>query len=170
MDVLHRICAWVIGNEADLLVALIFALVCTVLVELVGIGTLIRNGVRHVKNRLSERSAKLLRERIKQLETQRDGIAAYLASDKALYLATFRIVITILMFIAMGLAFTALGDTFRIYYPPITIISLVCYLLAVVGGTYGFRISGLDTRAKVTAMVEKLDGEIVDLREKLEVL
>jgi hypothetical protein len=162
-----------VGHEADLVVALIFAaifaLVFAVAVELV-LGNLIRNGMRHLKNRLSERSAKLLRERIKQLETQRDGIAAYLASDKALYLATFRVVISILILIAMGLAVTALGDTFRIYYPPIIIISLLFYLLAIVGGAFGFSISGLDTRAKVTERVEKLDGEIADLKKKLDKL
>jgi hypothetical protein len=163
---LHRIWVWIVAHETDLAIAAVFALLFAVFVELVGIGSLIRNGVRHLKNKLSERSAKLLRRRIKQLEIQRGGIAAYLGSDKALYLATFRIVIGILIAIAMGLAFTALGDILRIY-PPITIVSFICYLLAVVGGGYGFSISRLDTRAKVTAMIEKLEGEIADLKEKL---
>lgn len=90
-----------------------------------------------------------------------------MSSDKALYLATFRLVIAILIIIATGFGLTAFEDVFPLS-PTLTLFSVFCYLLAVIIGIYAFSISGLDTRAKVTALVEKLDSELADLKTKLD--
>jgi uncharacterized membrane protein len=160
MNNLHLLWDFITSHWFEIVLALIFAVVA----ELLRIRSRLGTVIRHIKNKQSERSARLLRERIKQLETQRDQYAAYSTSDKALYLATFRIVIGILTFMALGAGLTVL---------PIRGINLVvafCYLTAVIGAIQGFKISALDTRAKVSEMIAKLDSEIVSLQKKLEAM
>jgi hypothetical protein len=132
--------------------------------ELLRIRSRLGTVIRHIKNKQSERSARLLRERIKQLETQRDQYAAYSTSDKALYLATFRTVIGILTFMALGAGLTVLP------IPGINLAVAFCYFTAVIGAIQGFKISALDTRAKVSETIAKLDSEIESLQKKLEVM
>jgi hypothetical protein len=72
MHRLHDVGRWVIGHQIDIGMAALFALFFAVIIEATGLGALARSAVRHIKNKLSQRSAARLRERIKQLETQRD--------------------------------------------------------------------------------------------------
>lgn len=157
MDNLHLLWDFIASHWFEIVLAVVLA----VIADLLGIGSRLRTGIRHIKNKLSERSARRLRERIKQLEAQRARYAAYLSSDKALYLATFQIVIVILTFMALGAGITILPIR------GINLVSAFCYFVAVIGGIQGFKISALDTRAKVSEMVAKLDSEIMDLQKKL---
>jgi hypothetical protein len=172
MDRLHDYWKWVADHRVDLVVAaafaLVFAVIIGVMIELVGLGALIRNAVRHFKNKQSERSATRLRERIKLLEAQRDRYTAYLTSDKALYLATFRIVIGILMFMATGAGIMAFDEVIPV--PRVGLVGIFCYFIAFIIGAQGFTISSLDTREKVSQMITKLEAEIADLKNKLEAI
>jgi hypothetical protein len=160
MNNLHRLRDFIATHWFEIVLALIFA----VIAELLRIRSQLGTVIRHIKNKLSERSARQLRERIKQLETQRDQYAAYSTSDKALYLATFRIVIGILTFVALGAGLTMLP------IPGINLAAAFCYFVAVIAGIQGFKISALDTRSKVSEMIAKLDSEIGNLQKKLEAM
>jgi hypothetical protein len=152
---------WIVNHRADLLIALIFALI----VDLLAIRSRVRSVIRHVENRLSERSAKRLRERIKQLERQRDSYVMYLASDKALYLATFRVVIGILIFMIIGAEVHVLSE--MVSDRPTYLLSLGSYAIALLVAIQGLKVSSLDTRAKVEEVISKLESETADLKTKL---
>ena len=168
MDRWHRYWTFTVAHLLEIVLAAIFALIFALILDLLDPDGRIRTGIRQVKNKWSERTARALQKRIKQLETGRDEVATYLTSDKALYLATFRIVISMLFSIAAGAAITALGDIFPV--GPFGLFSILFYGLAVAIGIQGFKISALSTRAKVTEMVEKLDSEIEDLKKKLQAM
>src|SRR5216684_4830350 len=62
----------------------------------------VRTLIRRMKNRSAEKSAESLRGRIVRLKFERDDYEAYLKSDKAIYLATFELIIGMLMALAAG--------------------------------------------------------------------
>jgi hypothetical protein len=160
MAKLHLLWDFIVSHWFEIVLAVFLA----VIAELLGIGSRLRTVIRRIKNKLSERSVGQLRKRIKLLETQRDRYAAYSSSDKALYLATFTIVIGMLLAIATGAALAELSD---ILPPsPLGIMAVFFYILAIIIGIQGFEFSSLDTRAKVSEMVAKLESEIADLKKK----
>jgi hypothetical protein len=168
MDRWHRYWAYIATHASEIGWAAFFGLLFGLIFDLMNPEGRVRTGFRHLKNKLSERSAARLGERIKQLETQRDRYAAYLSSDKALYLATFQIVIGMLVSIAFGAGLEVLSDIVPIRFPGL--LAVFCYFLATAIGIQGFKISSLDTREKVTEMVAKLESEIADLKNKLEAI
>jgi hypothetical protein len=168
MDGLHLLRAYIAVPWSDIVWAAGFALVFAVILDLLAIGSRLRAWIRNLKNKWSERSAAQLRKRINQLENQRDSVAAYLSSDKALYLTAFRIVIGMLLAIAFGAGISVLGDMLPV--GPFGLFSIVFYVLAVAMGIEGLKTSSLDTRTKVSEMVAKLDSEVLDLQKKLETI
>lgn len=165
---LRLLWTFIVSHWLEIVLAAIFAIIFGLILDLFTPGSRLRAGIRHIKNKLSERSAERLRERIRQLETFRNDVAAYLSSDKALYLATFRIVIGILVTMATGAGLAMLDNIFP--SSPLGLFAGCFYFLAVVIGIQGFKTSSLDTPAKVTAMIIKLNSEIDDLRKKLEAM
>jgi hypothetical protein len=166
MNRLRLLWSFIVSHWLDIVLAAIFAIIFGLILDLFTPGSRLRAGIRHIKNRLSERSAARLRERIKQLETYRNEVAGYLSSDKALYMATFQIVIGILVAIATGAGLTLLNN--MVPYSHLDLMAAFFFFVAIVIGMQGFKTSSLDTAAKVTAMIIKLNSEIADLREKLE--
>ena len=128
----------------------------------------IRAVIRHIKNKLSEQSAARLRKRITELQKARDVVALYLASDKALYLAQFRMVIVMLMLICIGGALGLLGQL--VPSPNFRVLGIAMYGFAVTLGFFGIQFSLLDTRQKVAELLAKRDEEIADLQRKLEAM
>ena len=55
----------------DLVVAIVLALVFAVIADLLQVGSRLRAGIRHIKNRAAEQSVKQLKQRIKELESYR---------------------------------------------------------------------------------------------------
>ena len=89
-DLLHSLMhspeAWVIGAVVGLVIFAIF--------DLLPVGeSKIRGLIRWVKNKISEHSTAQLEKRIKELEKSRDSVKLMMASDKLLYLGTFRTVL-----------------------------------------------------------------------------
>jgi hypothetical protein len=168
MDRLRLLWAFIVSHWLEIVLAAIFAIIFGLILDLFTPGSRLRAGIRHIKNKLSERSAARLRERIGQLEKSRNDVAAYLSSDKALYLATFRIVIGILVAMATGTGLALLNN--MVPYSHLDLLAGFFYFVAIVIGIQGFKTSSLDTPAKVTAMIIKLNSEIDDLRKKLEVM
>jgi len=168
MDKLHHLWDFIAGHWFEIVLAAIFAFVFGLILDLFTPGSRLRAVIRHIKNKLSERSAERLRERIKQLKMSRDNVVAYLSSDKALYLATLRIVIGMLVAIATGAGLALLNN--MVAHSPLDFFAGLFYFLAIVIGIQGFKTSSLDTTAKVTAMIIELNSEIADLEKKLEAI
>jgi len=174
MDKLHLLWTFIVSHRSEIVWAAVFALIFGVILELLDFRSRIRAGIRHIKNKWSEQSSARLRKRIKELESQRDRYAAYSSSDKALYLATFQLVIGILIFLSAGAGLMVLdkiGISRLLPIPPtIGFLAFVCYTLAATVGIQALKISSLDTRAKVSEVLTKLESEIADLKKKLEAI
>jgi hypothetical protein len=150
----------------ELVVAFVFAIICAVIVEVLSIGSALRAGVRHIRNKISERSASRLRKRIAQLETYRETINSYLSSDKALYLVALRFVLGILMLMCIGTIF-CISSLFVQDPFSLALCSIGIFSIAAILALHAARIAGLDTRQKISALVTQLDAEIDNLKSKL---
>jgi hypothetical protein len=166
LDRLHGFWTYITAHPSDIGWAAFFALFFALILDLLDRQGRIRTGIRHLKNKLAERSTARLRNRINQLETQRNRYAEYISSNKALYLDTFRTVIGMLMGVVVGSGFAVLMDLLRIQF--LGVLAVYFYILAVIFGIQGFKISSLDSNAKITATIIKLNEEISDLKKKLE--
>jgi hypothetical protein len=165
---LERFWSYILAHPDDIGWAAFFGLFFALLLDLMSADGRVWTGIRHVKNKLSERSVARLRKRIEELKGLRHGIAEFLSSDKALYMATFRVVVAMLICVAVG---AGLGEIADMLLPsPFGVFALFWYGLAVFIGARGTKIVELNTRQKVTAMLEKRDAEMADLQQKLEAM
>jgi VIT1/CCC1 family predicted Fe2+/Mn2+ transporter len=165
MDRLHQYWDWALTHQGDIWLAAGFGLFFALILDVLSPEGRIRTLIGAIQNKLAEQSEARLRERIKELERERDRYAAYLSSDKALYLASFRIVMAILGGFAAGALLSAIA--YLTGYSPMEITAIPVYITVMALAVQGGRISSLDTRDKVVAMVEKLDAEINKLTMKL---
>jgi hypothetical protein len=168
VDRLHNLWNWLVLHWSEIGWAALFALIVGVVLELLDFRSRLRAVIRRIKNKQSERSAAQLRKRIEQLEKERDKVSAYLSSDKALYLAMFENVIAILLCMVTAAGINTLDTIFPM--SPLNLIALLFYVIAGAGAIHGFKIAELNTRAKVSKMVETLEEEILGLRKKLEAI
>jgi hypothetical protein len=162
---------WIVSHPV--IFAVVLALAFALGMDLLAISSRIRRGFRGIKNKWSERSVSRLRKRIEQLEAYRDRIDSYLNSDKALYLATLGIVITLIILLASGAGLVVLSDVLRDaeptkIHPPFRLFGLLFYLIAIGAGFQGVKIAGLDSKEKISQMVAKLNSEIANLKAKLQ--
>jgi hypothetical protein len=98
---MHSPEAWIIGAVVGLIIFAIF--------DLLPIGeSRIRGLIRLVKNKISEHSTAQLEKRIKELEKYQDSLKRMMASDKLLYLGTFRTILGTLIFMCIGAIILAL--------------------------------------------------------------
>ena len=113
----------------EILLAAAFGLFFALVLDLLDPESRVRAGFRHLKNKLSERDRCYACGSESRHWKHRGKDAAYLASDKALYLATFQIVIGILVFIALGAA----TSEFQPIFPglPYRLLSIGLYAIAV---------------------------------------
>ena len=160
----HRL----IAHPEEIVWAAIFALIIWMIADPWVGDSRIRALIRHIKNKLSEQSAARLRKRITELQKARDVIALYLTSDKALYLAQFRMVMVVLLLICVGAALGLLGQLVR--SPNFGVLGIAMYGFAVILVLFGIQFSLLDTRQKVAELLAKRDEEIADLQRKLEAM
>jgi hypothetical protein len=145
--VLHHAWSYISTHTEDIGWAAFFGLFFALVLDLLAPDGRIRTGIRLLENKLAQRSAIRLTKRIEELEMQRERYAAYLESDKALYMATFRTAIAMLAAIAMAGGVSALARIIGLF--PFVLLAAMFYGLAVVIGIQGARISALDTREKV---------------------
>jgi len=169
MDRWHRYWTYLVTHKGEIGWAAFFGLLFALALDFADPNGRIRTGIRHLKNKWSERSVAQLRKRITALQARRDTVASYLSSDKALYLTSLRFVISMLLTVALGAGTSVLGDKFPTL-GPLFLFALFFYFLAVVIGVQGLTISALDTQAKVTEMLAKLDSEIANLEQKLKAM
>jgi hypothetical protein len=167
-EIWHEI-VWALAFAAILGIPLAFMF--ALLFELLPITSRIRGRIRQFRNEQAERSADKIRKRIKELETYRESVAAYLVSDKAHYLSTLRLVLAVLVALSLGASTLIVGMIFsqvhREIMVPFYFTALACFLFGVAGGAYAVRIASLDTQAKISAMIEGVNKDIEKLRTKL---
>ncbi len=155
-------------------IEIVLALAFAAVMDSLRVGSVIRNVPRRIKNKIAEQSVKRLRTRIRELEQQRDATARYLSSDKALYLATLRVVLGVLLCMCMAGTLITLSN-FRAFPQfaevrgaPFELFTLLFLGLGIVLVLAGTRITSLDSQGKVSEMIAKLDGEIAVLQAKLD--
>lgn len=141
-----------ISRKEDLIGAVTLALIFAIIVDFLGVGSRLREGVRGIKNRMAERSILLLKTRIRQLQDYQRN----LGSDRWVYLFAFQCIFLSLVALSCG----ALVWIFSIsqgvvIYPRLSMnltgVSLACFGA---GGSFaaaGFRHVSHDTREKVDA-------------------
>jgi hypothetical protein len=175
MATLHHLWDFIVFHWYEEVLAVVFALMFAVILDLLSFqSSRILTFVRYIKNRRSERSAKRLRERITQLEKQRDSYTSYLLSDKALYLANFHTAFGVLLAIAAAAALNVLNEAQPAFgiRPPFLLGPFVVlfYSLAVVLAIQGIKTASLDTREKISESITKLESEIKELEQKLQAI
>lgn len=155
------------ANWVEILIAVLLAAIFAVVADALSVGSAVRASIRQMRNRLAERSFTRIRNRIKQLNLQRSGVALYASSDKALYLNTLRLLLGMLVLGFTGIAVMIFPSVMGLYFPGVRLIALLLFAMAVVIGIYGITLTALDTREKVAELLEKLDSEIDGLKKKL---
>ena len=160
---------FVVEHWTELIFAVVFAIVFGVIADFVQPASRLRTAMRHLKNRLAEQSAARLRTRISETEHYRNRVNAYLASDKAHYLATLQFILGILLLMCMGAGILLVG---RLTLIPgaFELLALAPIVVAIVMAVYAIRMASWDTRPKISEVIQKLDREISELNAKLEAL
>ena len=158
--------SFVIDHWPDVIIAAVLAALFAAIFEFVPIGSGIRSAIRHFKNRLSESSVKRLRDRIASLERYRETVTMYMSSDKAQYLHTLGIVLAVLVCICAGVVAILLGTLGLVR--DAGILALGIFAIGITVGVYGLKLASLDTRAKLSELVQKLDADIANLKAKLQ--
>lgn len=111
--------------------AIIFALFFAVLMDFIQPASKLMAVRRHIMNKLAEQSVASLRVRIAQAQGQRDQVANYLASDKALYLSVVKYVLGIVLMLSAAAAVVLLGHL-GIMRGPYELLALAPVLMSIV--------------------------------------
>jgi hypothetical protein len=162
MHLAKEISCWLLRHWPDVVVALVLG----VIVDLFRIGSLLRSGVRHLKNRMAEHSVGRLRSRIALLERYRIALDSY--ADKALYMGTLGSIIGMLVLISFA-GMLALID--NLGFGNDHGVAAICALAAAMGmGLKAWRLAaiGADIDREFSTLIAKVDMEISALRRRLE--
>jgi hypothetical protein len=157
----------------ELWIAGVLALVFAVIADLMRIGSRLRDGARRFKNRLSEYSAGNILKRIKVLEREKNRYLSYVASEKALYLYTFRTLMGILALMSgsgflIGIREMLLMNAETAEFGRLmTIYVMMLFFSAFMFAVGGMKVTSWDTSDKIMVQVGKLDKEIEKLQDKL---
>src|SRR6202051_929849 len=96
MQIVQTVWYWLLPHWLDVVIAIALA----VIVDLLRIGSLLRSVARHIKNKLAEGSAILLRKRIAKLERYRNTLKSY--ADKSIYLGTLNSIVKVLVLMSFA--------------------------------------------------------------------
>jgi predicted TIM-barrel enzyme len=171
-SLIHSPEAWIIGAVVGVIIAAIL--------DLLPMGeSRIRSLIRLVKNKISEHSTAQLEKRIKELEKYRDSLNRMMASDKLLYLGTFRSIFGTLivmcfgailltfrhsvMLVGIGVVTPRAADSLFV----LDLSTIFIFSLAGVVAISGVSMTQLDTRQKLEEQIAKYDNNITDLKEVL---
>jgi hypothetical protein len=163
---------WVIGLIAAFIIFAIF--------DLLPIGdSRIRGLIRWVKNKISEHSTAQLQKRIKELEKYRDSLKLMMASDKLLYLGTFRTILGTLIFVCVGMMLLTLRHSVMLEgaavvdpraantFFALDMGTILIFTIAMAVAISGVSMALLDTRPKLEDQIANYDKNINDLKEIL---
>jgi hypothetical protein len=153
--------------------ALVFAVIVGIVADTMRIGSHIRGRLRRIKNKRAERSVENLRQRIKELNEQRDRLASYISSDRAFFLMLFRMIIVLITLLAISACCFVVSqlqsERMRLFLSPDHWLGICLYGLAltVLVGFSAKRFSGLDRKEKFEVEIAKVEGETAKLEAKL---
>jgi hypothetical protein len=169
-----------IHSPKDWVIGAVMAFVIFAVFDLLPIGeSRIRSLIRLLKNKISEHSTARLQNRIKELEKYRDSLKLMMASDKLLYLSTFRTIFGTLIFMCVGAMLLTLRHSVMLEYAArgdpraangfsaLDMSAILIFALAIVVAISGASTALLDTRPKLEEQIAKYDKNINDLREIL---
>ncbi len=161
---------FVVQHWIEIVIGAVLAVLSAVLADFVQPASRIRSAVRHAKNMLASQSVALLRSRITETERYRNRVAAYLASDKAHYLATLQAVLFMLLAMCFGATLFLINRLMSIPPGRWELLVLAPITMAIGVGWSGLRMASWDTRPKMSDVIAKLDREIDGLKAKLKAL
>jgi hypothetical protein len=179
---------WLVSRWPDVALAVVLAIIFAIIADLVRVGSLVKNIFGRLKNRFSKVSIIMLRRRIAELERQRNTLASYASSDKALYMSAFRTLLSVLLFICLaGIMLIYATDpplflapikwprsvfeAARQYHEGASRIFKFSALFSL-GWAMGLaseqlRIAGWDSRAKIKAQLGIYERQIAELKAEL---
>ena len=160
--------------------AIVACVVIWAITDLLPVGdSRIKGLVRWVRNKISEYSTGQLEKRIKELEKYRDSLKLMLASDKLLYLTTFRTIFGTLIFMCIGALLLTLRHSVMLEqaakldprgangFFALDMGTIFIFTIAIVVAIAGVSTALLDTRPKLEEQIVKYDKNITDLKEIL---
>jgi hypothetical protein len=159
---------WLWEHRPDIIIGAVFALFFGFIIDLLAIGSRTREAFRELKNKLAQRSVARLRRRIGELENYQQKIDTYSKSDRFLYLATFRYILSILFLFAMAGAMGSLPITNGGFWFTTWPARVASYVAAIVMAIEGLKLSALDTVDKLNRLYLKVEGEKSELKMKLQ--
>ena len=171
-SLMHSPEAWVIGLVIGFFIFAIF--------DLLPLGdSRIRSLIRLVRNKISEHSTAQLQKRIKELEKYRESLKLMMASDKVLYLTTFRTILGTLIFMCGGMLILTFRHSVMLEgaaavdpraantFFALDMGTILIFSIGIMVALSGVSMASLDTRTKLEDQITKYDKNINDLREIL---
>lgn len=163
-----------IGPWRDIVIALVLAVIFAVIVDAMKVGSGIRAAIRHVRNRLAERSIEKLRKRLDELKKGKARLVECLTSDRALYLYVLQFIAGVLGTLAMSFCCFVISesgiDSWLGFFGPATpglrFSAIFGSALAAMFAWTTARICR-EGRGMILEEVSRLDKEIGDLEMKL---
>lgn len=149
---------------SDFLIAAVLAVVLAVLVDLLRVGSRIREIGRWIKDKNAAMSVASINQRIGVVEKYRASLQGYLASDKLLYLAVLRSIVGVLLFMCMAGVVLIFGRL-KLIPPGLTeLMALAVIAVTITAGLFTMQLGSFDS-SKISELIKKLDAEIAALTE-----
>jgi hypothetical protein len=143
---------------------LAIAAVLGVVIDLLRVGSRVREGWRWVKDKYAESSVAAINRRIAEQEKYRNTLQSYLASDKAFYLAMLQAIVGMLLFMCMAGLLLIVGRLRFIVFPGSEIMAFAVLAIAIAAGVSTMKMGSFDG-AKMRALIQKINSEIAALNE-----
>jgi hypothetical protein len=155
---------WLIEHWIDVVVAIVLAVVCAILVDLLRVSSRVREGARWVKDKAAKSSVTRVNQRIAEQEKYRNTLQGYLGSDKLIYLAMLRSIVGLLLFMCIAGAILILGRLGLIVFPGTELMAFGALAIAIAAGVSTIQFGSFDS-SKMLELINKIDSEILALKE-----
>jgi hypothetical protein len=151
---------WFLEHWPDLVIAAVLG----VFIDLLRVGSRIREGWRWVKDKYAETSVAQINRRITEQEKYQNTLQSYLASDKAVYMAMLRAIVGMLLFMCTAGSILILGRMRLVQFPGSEIVAFGVLVLTIVAGISTMQPGSFDV-AKISELIKKVDAELLALNE-----
>jgi hypothetical protein len=151
---------WLLEHWPDLVIAAVLGII----IDLLRVGSRIREGWRWVKDKYAESSVAQINRRIAEQEKYRNTLQSYLASDKAFYLAMLRAIVGMLLFMCIAGGLLILGRMRLIEFPGSEIMAFGVLAVAIVAGVSTMQLGSFNV-ARISELINKVDAEVLALNE-----
>jgi hypothetical protein len=149
---------------SDFVIAAVLAVVLAVLVDLLRVGSRIREIGRWIKDKNAAMSVVTINQRIVVLEKSRASLQGYLVSDKLLYLAVLRSIVGVLLFMCLAGIVLIFGGLKLMPLGLAQLMALTTLAVAITAGLFTMQLGSFDG-SKISKLIKNLDAEIAGLTE-----